>query len=173
MASLPNFFKLTQSLIDDNQAARLQIRRHSAKLARVCTLALYFRMFEDFPLIVAANRDEHYNRPSAAPSLIETTPKIIAGRDLRAGGTWLGVNAAGLIVGILNRHVDPNSPAADRRSRGLLCMDLLRCSSSAAAEVFMKNHQARYNPFTLLCAYKNDAFVSSNGEQKIISLKLP
>ena len=130
-------------------------------------------MFEDLPLIVAANRDEHYDRPSAAPSLIETTPKIIAGKDLRAGGTWLGVNAAGLMVAILNRHFDANSAAADRRSRGLLCMDLLCCSSSAAAEVFMKNHQARYNPFTLLCADRNDAFVSYNGEQKIISQKLP
>lgn len=139
----------------------------------MCTLALYFRLFEDFPLIVAANRDEHYDRPSAAPSLIETTPKIIAGRDLRAGGTWLGVNAAGLMVGVLNRHFDGNSTAADRRSRGLLCMDLLRCSSSAAAEVFMENHQARYNPFSLLCADRNDAFVSYNDEQKIISQKLP
>ena len=99
-------------------------------------------MFEDFPLIVAANRDEHYDRPSAAPSLIETTPKIIAGRDLRAGGTWLGVNSAGLMVGVLNRHLDGNSPVADARSRGLLCMELLRCMSSAAAEVFMR-HQAR------------------------------
>ena len=139
----------------------------------MCTLALYFRLFEDFPLIVAANRDEHYDRPSAAPSLIETTPKIIAGRDLRAGGTWLGVNAAGLMVGVLNRHFDGNSTAADRRSRGLLCMDLLRCSSSAAAEVFMENHQARYNPFSLLCADRNDAFVSCNDEQKIINQKLP
>jgi uncharacterized protein with NRDE domain len=134
---------------------------------------LYFRLFEDFPLIVAANRDEHYDRPSAAPSLIATTPKIIAGRDLRAGGTWLGVNAAGLMVGVLNRHFDGNSTEADRRSRGLLCMDLLRCSSSAAAEVFMENHQARYNPFSLLCADRNDAFVSYNDEQKIISQKLP
>ena len=138
----------------------------------MCTLALYFRLFENFPLIVAANRDEHYDRPSAAPSLIETTPKIIAGRDLRAGGTWLGVNAAGLMVGILNRHFDANSTAPDRRSRGLLCMDLLRCSSSAAAEVFMKNHQARYNPFTLLCADRNDAFAAYNDEQSIITQKL-
>ena len=131
-------------------------------------------MFEDLPLIVAANRDEHYDRPSAAPSLIETTPKIIAGKDLRAGGTWLGVNAAGLMVGILNRHLDgQNSLVADARSRGLLCLDLLRCSSSASAEVFIENHQARYNPFTLLCADRNDAFVSYNSEQKIITQKLP
>ena len=88
-------------------------------------------MFEDFPLIVAANRDEHYDRPSAAASLIETTPKIIAGRDLRAGGTWLGVNSAGLMVGILNRHLDgQNFLVADARSRGLLCMPLTKSASA-------------------------------------------
>jgi uncharacterized protein with NRDE domain len=131
-------------------------------------------MFEDFPLIVAANRDEHYNRPSAASSLIETTPKIIAGRDLRAGGTWLGVNSAGLMVGILNRHLDgQNSLVADARSRGLLCMELLGCMSSAAAEVFMRHQRAHYNPFSLLFADKNDAFVSYNAEEKIITQKLP
>src|SRR5258708_10497987 len=131
-------------------------------------------MFEDLPLIVAANRDEHYDRPTTAPSLIETTPKIIAGRDLRAGGTWWGVNSAGLMVGILNRHLDgQNSLVADACSRGLLCMELLGCMSSAAAEVFMRHQRARYNPFTLLFADKNDAFVSYNAEQKIINQKLP
>src|SRR6266536_3537682 len=63
-------------------------------------------MFENYPLIIAANRDEHYDRPSAPPALLNTQPKIIAGRDLRAGGTWLGVNETGLIAGILNRRLD-------------------------------------------------------------------
>src|SRR5258705_13194509 len=127
-------------------------------------------MFEDLPLIVAANRDEHYDRPSSAPSLIETTPKIIAGRDLRAGGTWLGVNSAGLMVGLLNRHLDgQNSLVADARSRGLLCMELVGCMSSAAAEVCRRHQRARYNPFTLLFGDKNDGFVSYNAEEKIIT----
>ncbi|MGN6731985.1 MAG: NRDE family protein, partial [Candidatus Binatia bacterium] len=62
------------------------------KAEKVCTLAVYFHAVDDFPLIIAANRDEHYDRPSVPPSLLQTTPKIISGRDLRAGGTWLGFN---------------------------------------------------------------------------------
>jgi uncharacterized protein with NRDE domain len=174
MASLPNFFKLTQSIIDDNQAARLQIRQHSAKLARVCTLALYFRMFEDYPLVVAANRDEHYDRPSLPPTFLATTPNIIAGKDLRAGGTWLGVNESGLLTGILNRHFDgQNSVVADARSRGLLCMDLLARPSAVAANEWVQNDRFRYNPFTLLFADKIDAFVAYNDEERIITQKLP
>ena len=57
--------------------------------------------------MVAANRDEHYDRPSAPPALLHADPAILAGRDLRAGGTWLGVTAHGLLAGILNRRWSP------------------------------------------------------------------
>jgi uncharacterized protein with NRDE domain len=73
----------------------------------VCTLALYFKSFDDYPLVVAANRDEHYDRPAAPPALLNADPAILAGRDLRAGGTWLGVNEHGLLAGILNRRWRP------------------------------------------------------------------
>ncbi len=139
----------------------------------VCTLAIYFRMFEDCPMIVAANRDEHYDRPSAAPRLLDTAPKIIAGQDLRAGGTWLGVNENGLMAGILNRRLDDRvSQTVDTRSRGLLCMDLLGFSSSAHARDFIQAHRARYNPFTVLFADKHEAYVCYNDDQCIISEKL-
>ena len=93
----------------------------------MCTLALYFKVFPGYPLVVAANRDEHYDRPSAPPSITGTDPTILAGTDLRAGGTWLGVNEYGLLVGILNRRQKPGSiPQDNYRSRGLLCLELLR-----------------------------------------------
>jgi uncharacterized protein with NRDE domain len=130
-------------------------------------------MFEQFPLVIAANRDEQYERPSAAPAILETIPKVIAGRDLRAGGTWLGVNDAGLAAGILNRHLNgQNSLAADARSRGLLCMGLLGCRSAAEAANFVSAERARYNPFTLLFADRHDAFTAFNAKGKIITQKL-
>lgn len=136
-------------------------------------MALYFRMFEQFPLVIAANRDEQYDRPSAPPAVLETTPRIIAGRDLRAGGTWLGVNGAGLAVGILNRHLNgQNSLEANARSRGLLCMDVLSRRSAAQAETFLCEERARYNPFTLLFADQNDAVAAYNSKGKIITQKL-
>ena len=139
----------------------------------VCTLALYYRMFDDFPLIVAANRDEHYDRPSAPPVLLPGNRKIFAGKDLRAGGTWLGVNEHGLLAGILNRRVDEGArPATATRSRGLLCLDLLELTSSAAASEFIREHRIQYNPFTALFADKDEAYVCYNEGQKIINQRL-
>jgi len=82
MVALSNFWRLTQSTYNDNQPASLQMLEPFDKAEKVCTLTVYFRAFDDFPLIIAANRDEHYDRPSAPPSLLQTTPKIISGRAL-------------------------------------------------------------------------------------------
>jgi uncharacterized protein with NRDE domain len=151
------------------------LQKHEAfcKRERVCTLAIYFRMLPDYPLLVAANRDEHYDRPSAPPSLLESTPKIIAGRDLRAGGTWLGVNEHGVLAALLNRRVNSHNTAfPDARSRGLLCMDLLACRSAAEAEAFIRGHRGSYNPFTALVADRSTAHVSYNVGQRIMTQRL-
>jgi uncharacterized protein with NRDE domain len=141
----------------------------------MCTLALYFRVFDDFPLLVAANRDEHFDRPSAPPGLICDQPRIIAGQDLRVGGTWLGVNEHGLVVGILNRRVNLTGgeqlPPSVARSRGLLCLDLLRLESTAAGWEFIRTHRSRYNPFTVAIADKAAAFVAYNNDEPQILAK--
>lgn len=77
----------------------------------------------DRGLVVAANRDEFHGRPSAPPSEIE--PGIVAGKDLVAGGTWLGLNRHGLFVAVTNRKAPLGSAAS--RSRGLLALEALRC----------------------------------------------
>jgi uncharacterized protein with NRDE domain len=139
----------------------------------VCTLAIYFRTLPDCPLLVAANRDEQYDRPSAPPGLLTNSPKIIAGRDLRAGGTWLGVNENGVLAAMLNRRVNShNTPFPGGRSRGLLCVDLLRCRSAAEAESFIQDHQGPYNPFTALVADRSAAHVSYNVGEKIMTQNL-
>ena len=135
----------------------------------MCTLALFFKVFPDYPLAVAANRDEHYDRPSAPPSILARSPTIIAGRDLRAGGTWLGINEYGLIVGILNRRQQPGLSASRAyRSRGLLCLELLRLRQVAEIEqVFLNLAPHDYQPFTLVCADPDRACVAYNAEQTI------
>jgi uncharacterized protein with NRDE domain len=140
----------------------------------VCTLALYFRQFVEYPLLVAANRDEHFDRPSAPPALLAGEPKIVAGRDLRAGGTWLGVNEHGLLVGILNRRINGEAlPTTVARSRGALCMELLQLNSAQAARQRIDADRNLYNPFTIVFADKRDAYVAYNDEKKIISQVLP
>ena len=130
-------------------------------------------MNDNYPLLVAANRDEHYDRPSAAPQVLLCPPKILAGRDLRVGGTWLGVNEYGLIVGILNRRlngIEPTRPGA--RSRGLLCRDLLTLKSASEGRDFTAAHDHPYNPFTVMFADRDAAFVTYNVGPKLITRPL-
>ena len=70
----------------------------------MCTLAIYFQTNTEYPVVVAANRDEFYNRPTITPTQLVDEPWVVAGRDAVAGGTWLGVNAHNLVVGVLNRR---------------------------------------------------------------------
>jgi uncharacterized protein with NRDE domain len=132
-------------------------------------------MIEDFPVLVAANRDEHYDRPSATPHQWSTKPRIVAGKDLLAGGTWLGINEHGLLVGILNRrtNAEPDRFLKSRiRSRGLLCLDVLSCKSAGAACAFIQQHEAIYQPFTVVFADASEAWIAYNIRQKIETRKL-
>ena len=100
----------------------------------MCTLAIYFRVFPDYPVVVAANRDEFLDRPALAPTALGDRPRIVGGKDLRASGTWLGINQHGLIAGLLNRRIAETGPNDDKlRSRGLLCLDALQYSTAASA----------------------------------------
>lgn len=144
------------------------MRKAFCKRIDVCTLALYFKCFENHPLLLAANRDEHYDRPSAPPARWQGKPRILAGKDLRAGGTWLGINELGLLVGILNRRINGTSlPASVARSRGLLCAELLHTANAAKALSVIEQDRARYNPFTIVFADSSAAYVAYNNDDKI------
>ena len=120
----------------------------------MCTLILLDRVVPEFPVIVAANRDEFYARPAAPPARFapaDGTPDFVAPQDLEAGGTWMGLNANGLFVGLTNRPVQARDPAA--RSRGLLVVDALGHSTAeAAAAELRRAKEQRYAPFNLLAA---------------------
>jgi uncharacterized protein with NRDE domain len=129
----------------------------------VCTLAVYVGRFAEFPLVVAANRDEFLARPATAPLLLATAPRIVGGRDLLAGGTWLGCSEHGLAAGLLNRRT-AEAPVESRRSRGLLLLETLAApSAAAAARALAVTDPDAYNAFTLLVADRTDAFALQNG----------
>jgi uncharacterized protein with NRDE domain len=140
----------------------------------MCTLAIYFRVFADYPVVVAANRDEFLDRAALPPTSLGDRPRIIGGKDLRASGTWLGINEHGLVAGLLNRRIAENDPNdANLRSRGLLTLDALQHSSAADAAHYLARQRARdYNAFNLLLASRDAAFVAYNrgGEIEIVKL---
>jgi len=131
-------------------------------IAAVCTLAVFLGAFPTHPLVVAANRDEYLARPAAPPDLLRASaPRAWGGRDLAAGGTWLGVGETALVAGLLNRR-SPAPPDPACRSRGLLCLELVGCASAAEAAARVAAEPAgRYNPFNLLLADPREAFVAS------------
>ena len=144
----------------------------------MCTLAIYFRVFPDYPVVVAANRDEFLDRAALPPTSLGDHPRIIGGKDLRASGTWLGINEHGLVACLLNRRVAERAPNdanhdANLRSRGLLCLDTLQHSSAAAAADYLASQRARdYNAFNLLLASREAAFVAYNRSDEIEIVKL-
>ncbi|HLI81417.1 MAG TPA: NRDE family protein [Candidatus Binataceae bacterium] len=138
----------------------------------MCTLAIYFQMTDDYPVVIAANRDEYLDRPAAKPITLCERPHIVGGKDLRAGGTWLGVNEYGVVAGLLNRRTEA-PPNLDARSRGLLCLDALRYRSAREAAEFAAHQRAQdYNPFNLLIASREAAFVAYNRIERIEVVRL-
>jgi uncharacterized protein with NRDE domain len=134
----------------------------------MCTLIALHRCFADAPLVVAANRDEFLERPTEGPALREAAigssphaqKRVVAPRDLRAGGSWLGINEAGVFAAITNRRCEEPDPK--RRSRGWLVMEALAEPSAArAADRFARLTEGAYNPFNLYLADAESAHLLS------------
>lgn len=131
----------------------------------MCLLAVQYRLVPESPILVAANREEYYDRPSLPPSIQSGKPRVLCGIDQKAGGTWLGVNQNGLFVGICNRATV--MPLFGQRSRGLLGLDLLRCSSSRKAldKALSELDKTRYEGLNICVADAKDGWVIHADEQ--------
>ena len=115
----------------------------------MCLILLAWQTHPDYPLVVAANRDEFFVRPSAPAAFWTEAPDILAGRDLQAGGTWLGVTRGRRFAALTNFR-DGGKQGSDAPSRGALVADFLagECDPEAYLEVLSKRG-ADYNGFNL------------------------
>ena len=132
----------------------------------MCLILFAYKVHPSYSLIVAANRDEFYERPSSPAEFWEDAPQVLAGRDLQEGGTWIGIDRAGRFAAITN-YRDPAALKTGAPSRGQLVSDFLICSQTAAAYTKKILGQAdKYNGFNLICADGTDLFVYSNRGEK-------
>ncbi len=133
----------------------------------MCTLILLDRIVPGCPVLVAANRDEYLTRPAAPPARMAQGSgglAFVAPQDLEAGGTWMGLNAPGLFVGLTNRPVEVR--ARDRRSRGLLVLDALGFDKAAGVASEMREGlEGAYNPFHMLYADGHETFLTCLREE--------
>lgn len=115
----------------------------------MCLILLAWRVRPDYPLVLAANRDEFHQR-AAAPAAWWSSPRILAGRDLSAGGTWLAVTPDGRFAAVTN-YRDPDRQRADARSRGAIPVRLLAQRLPAAQQLQeLQRIAADYNGFSVL-----------------------
>ena len=139
----------------------------------MCTLIIIKNLLQDAPLVLAANRDEAYARPWDGPSHFADPPGIWRPTDRAAGGTWIGINDAHLAVAVTNRR--PVQPIVGRRSRGLLCADILGHTSVPAARQALDwaLANALYNDFNMLVATADAACVVHHESDQTRAVALP
>ncbi|MEO5862388.1 MAG: NRDE family protein [Burkholderiales bacterium] len=128
----------------------------------LCLLVMAYRVHPIYPLIVAANRDEFFRRPTAAADFWSDRPDVLAGRDLEQGGTWMGVTRSGRFAALTNVR-DPKSNRPTAKSRGLIVSDFLTREDAPAAfveDLVEGCHQ--YNGFNVIVAdHDNLAYFNS------------
>jgi uncharacterized protein with NRDE domain len=125
----------------------------------VCLLIALFGTVPDVPLLIAANRDELYQRPADPITVLrDGQPRILGGRDELAGGTWLAVNEHGLVAALTNQPATARDPA--RRSRGELPLAFTAYpdAKTAATEVCARLEPAAYNPCWMLVGDRQALF---------------
>lgn len=131
----------------------------------MCVLFVAWRVREDVPLIVAANRDEAYARPAAPVARWDDCPGVVAGRDLQAGGTWMGTAPGGRWSAVTNIRRPEWMARPMPRSRGRLVADFL-CGEDEprAYAARVARERADYGGFNLLLGDPESLYFVSRDE---------
>ncbi len=137
----------------------------------MCLIVFANNILDDYKLIFAANRDEFYDRPSEQAEFWTEFPDLLAGKDLQAGGTWLGITKQGRFAAITNFR-DLKNHRNDAPSRGNLTLDFL--TSDISPEAYynkLKPTLNDFNGFNLLLGEVDELFYFSNKIEGLQKLK--
>ena len=127
----------------------------------MCLILLAWRVSKEHPLVVAANRDEFHARPAAPAAFWEDRPGILAGRDLEARGTWMGISRSGRFAAVTNYRGAREPRAAE--SRGALVTRFLENGQSPALYIEeIQRKAASYSGFNLIASDGNELWWMSN-----------
>lgn len=141
----------------------------------MCLILFAVEASPELSLLVAANRDEFYGRPTALATPWPDAPEVIGGRDLREGGSWLGITRKGRWAAVTNFR-EPSSIRLGAPSRGHLVSDFLQGDFSPAEYLdSLRPHVHRYNGFNLLVGDSEEVLWFSNRaeDHPLLALPLP
>ena len=116
----------------------------------MCLIAFALECHPRYRLVLAANRDEYFRRPTAPAAYWEDAPQILAGRDLEAGGTWLGVTTTGRIAAVTNYRERPEAGTSLPSRGGLVAAFLSGGMSRDAYGEVLEREGRRYGGFNLI-----------------------
>ena len=137
----------------------------------MCLIYVAWRRHPRYRLVVAANRDEFHVRPALPAHWWEDVPGVLAGRDLQAGGTWLGITSGGRFSALTN-YRGPSAHLADARSRGALVSEFLSGDETVPVHLCRIAAQGhRYNGFNLLAMDGETLAYASNRTRGVVGLE--
>lgn len=137
----------------------------------MCLILFSYKVHPQYPLIVAANRDEFFKRPTASSHYWTDEPSILAGRDLEKMGTWMGVTTSGRFAALTN-YRDPFENVEGKQTRGELVKNALTYSGDLDMYLrIVRKEGEQYPGFNLIAGDNNGLYYFSNREGKIQELE--
>lgn len=139
----------------------------------MCLIIFAHRVSAQYPLLIAANRDEYHGRPTTISGFWPDHPQLLAGRDEQLGGTWMGIARNGRFAAVTNFR-DPDASKAAPRSRGELPLKFL--TDAIAIPDYLEDIAARadeYSGFNLLLGDRDSLWYFSNSSEKQQPVELP
>ncbi|MFT5427026.1 MAG: hypothetical protein ACI9ZT_001979 [Gammaproteobacteria bacterium] len=137
----------------------------------MCLIILSYKQFDNFPLILAANRDEFFERPTQSAHFWNDNPLILAGRDRKHNGSWLGITKQGRFAAVTNFR-EPSEKIARATSRGTLVSEYLLSEINAKNYLEdLLNRIDKFDGFNLLVGDTNALYFLSSMEKKIKNIQ--
>lgn len=141
------------------------------KSITMCLIVFSYKKYADYPFILAANRDEFYGRSTQTAHAWHTSPKIYAGKDEVAGGTWLGISENGRIAALTN-HRKMDDIKEDTTSRGIIVKDFLLSKTKPRKYLTeLQKIGAQFNGFNLIAGTFDDLYYISNKKEGLFRIQ--
>ncbi len=137
----------------------------------MCTLFVSWKTHEKYPLIVAANRDEFYERETTRLDWWEENPEILAGKDLEAGGTWMGINKKGKWGVITNYRKFPPEQSYQSSRGELIKLFLNEDMSTSEFQDFLVKTASNYDGYNLMYGDKDSLCYFTNRDPQLNNSK--